>query len=126
MGILLPNLHKFRSFDKNITGDFMRKYTIFALICLCALLLVFSFYYKDSDKKQNIENSKKPTNYSQMYTLIYENGTVNLYKNGEFIRNYKNISVTDLPLTDRDNLLSGIKIKTMDEVTQIVEDFDGN
>ena len=124
MNILLQKAYKTSPSVQNIIGDFMRKYTIFALICLFALLLLFTYFYKD--KKQNENDITKLNQNSADYMLIYENGTVNLYKNNELIRNYESIEVAELPLTDRDNLSSGIKIKTIDEVRQIIEDFDGN
>lgn len=124
MDIFPRKMHKIRHFGKNITGDFMRKYTIFALICLCTLLILFTFYYNDKNKSN--QNNNTPNENEYVYTLISEDGTVNLYKGTEFVKNYSNIIVTDLPLTDRDNLISGIKLKTMDEVMRIIEDFDGN
>lgn len=123
MDFLLQNLYKVCFIDKNIIGDFMRKYTIFALICLFTLLLLLAFYYNNKEKdSQHIP--QEPI--SQTYTLIFENGTVNLYKNNQLLKRYENISFDSLPLTDRDNLSSGINLKTMEDVMQIIEDFDGN
>ncbi len=99
----------------------MRKlYSLFAIICLTAFLFVVYDYY---NKKNNTNYAKEqPKLY---YTLIEVDNAVNLYYGNEFIKRYPSIVVSTLPLTDRDNLKSGMHFESFDEVTQIIEDFDG-
>lgn len=61
----------------------------------------------------------------ESYVLKSVNNVVGLYKNEQLIKVYENISVNNLPLTDKDNLLSGIKLNSLDDVTAIIEDLDG-
>ena len=67
----------------------------------------------------------KNNNLPESYILKSVNNVVGLYKNEQLIKVYENISVNTLPLTDKDNLLSGIKLNSLDDVTAIIEDLDG-
>ena len=99
----------------------MRKnYTLFATIILLTLLLLFYRIYSERIEKAKID---KPLNNN--YTLISIDGRVSLYRDNELIQIYDNINPNSLPLQDRDNLKSGIKIKSIEEAAQLIEDFDG-
>ncbi len=91
------------------------KYTVFSVFCLLIILLLIFLFYLQS--KNNITH--------ETYILKSVNNVVGLYKNEELINVYENISINTLPLTDKDNLLSGIKLNSLDEVTAIIEDLDG-
>lgn len=62
---------------------------------------------------------------STNYTLININGTVRLYRDEILIEIYDNINPNSLPLTDQDNLRSGIRLNSVAEAQQLIEDFDG-
>ena len=99
----------------------MRKnYALFATIILLTLLLLFYRIYSERIEKAKID---KPLNNN--YTLISIDGRVSLYRDNELIQIYDNINPNSLPLQDQDNLKSGIKLQSLEEATQIIEDFDG-
>lgn len=99
----------------------MRKnYALFATIILLTLLLLLYRIYSERIEKAKID---KPLNNN--YTLISIDGRVSLYRDNELIQIYDNINPNSLPLQDRDNLKSGIKLQSLEEATQIIEDFDG-
>lgn len=97
-----------------------KKYTIFSLIVLIVLLILFYRIY--SEKINERENQKIINN---NYTLININGSVRLYRDDILIQIYDNINPNSLPLTDQDNLKSGIKLESISEAQQLIEDFDG-
>ncbi|MBE6805803.1 MAG: hypothetical protein E7526_04720 [Ruminococcaceae bacterium] len=97
-----------------------RIYSIFALIAVCAVFLTISNYFRD----KAVEKSSTPPK-PQNYLLIAEQETVNLYYGDILLKTYDGIVADSLPATDRDNLKSGIILKSYDEVMSIVEDFDG-
>lgn len=97
-----------------------RKYTIFALICLFVLLiLIYRFY---SEKINNAHLNRQIDN---NYTLINIDGSVRLYRNETLIQIFDTVNPYSLPLQDQDNLKTGIKIKSVEEAMQLIEDFDG-
>lgn len=59
------------------------------------------------------------------YTLISINNSVRLYRDDILIQIYDNINPNTLPLTDQDNLRSGIKLNSVKEAQELIEDFDG-
>ena len=97
-----------------------RKYTIFALIVLFTLMILFYRFYTEK-----ITERETQKNISNNYPLINLNGSVRLYRDDILIQIYDNINPNSLPLTDRDNLNSGIKLKSVAEAQQLIEDFDG-
>lgn len=97
-----------------------RKYTIFALIVLLTLLiLIYRFYsekIKEAEKKERITDN---------YILINIDGVVHLFRDDIIIQVYDTVNPYTLPLQDQDNLKSGIKVKSVEEAAQLIEDFDG-
>ena len=59
------------------------------------------------------------------YTLINIDGSVRLYREETLIQIFDNVNPFSLPLQDQDNLRSGIKVKSINEALQLIEDFDG-
>ena len=97
-----------------------RKYTVFALICLFILLiLVYRFY------SEKINNAHLNREMNDNYTLINIDGSVRLYREETLIQIFDNVNPFSLPLQDQDNLRSGIKVKSINEALQLIEDFDG-
>ena len=97
-----------------------RKYTIFSLICLFVLLiLIYRFY------SEKINNAHINRQIDDNYTLINVDGSVRLYRNETLIQIFDTVNPYSLPLQDQDNLRSGIKIKSVEEAVQLIEDFDG-
>ncbi len=100
----------------------MRKiYTIFALICLCAIFLTLTNYYKDYS---NNYSTKQPDITMETYVLKSNGESVNLYFGDSIIKTYQ-IPVSTLPETDRDNLKTGIVINSYEDALSLIEDFDG-
>ncbi len=97
-----------------------KNYALFAVIIVLTILLLFYRIYSEKIEKARID---KPLNNN--YTLINIDGSVRLYRDNELIQIYDNINPNSLPLQDRDNLKSGIKLKNIEEATQLIEDFDG-
>lgn len=109
-------MNKINNLVKNSNGDFMyKKYTLFAVLCLFLLAVVLFDYYHD--KTQNTTD--------EYYVLKSVDDVLTLYKGERFVRCY-DVDTNVLPLTDQDNLKSGIILPDMAAVTQIIEDFDGN
>ncbi len=97
-----------------------RKYTIFALIVLFTLLiLIYRFY------TEKINEAEKKERITDNYTLINIDGKVHLYRDDIIIQIYDTVNPYSLPLQDQDNLKSGIKVKSVEEAAQLIEDFDG-
>lgn len=97
-----------------------KKYLIFSLIALTAVTVLIINFYKTKKYKLNYENP--PT--EEYYVLKSEEKTLKLYKNNNLIETY-NINPQILPLTDQDNLRTGIILYSMNEVRELLEDFDG-
>ena len=97
-----------------------RVYTLFALICLCAVFLTLTNYYKNTKESIEQKTSEEPK-----YLLILESSGVNLYYDNIHLKTYEGIVPEVLPPTDRDNLKSGIVLNDYDSVLSIIEDFDG-
>lgn len=102
----------------------MRKFTNwFAIVCIFIIMIVLAQFCcpKQSVQTDNIKINSSADN---SYILKSESGILKLYKSNKLIKTY-NISDSSLPLTDRDNLKSGIKLKNYEDVLKIIEDFDG-
>ncbi len=99
-----------------------RRYILFFMVCLFAFLLLITQYNKE--KISNILNQENTAN-KHSYVLKTVNGTVGLYQDNELVRLYENIVVATLPLMDRDNLNTGIKLDSLNDLNRIIEDFDG-
>ncbi len=99
-----------------------RRYILFFMVCVFTFLLLFTQYNKG--KITNILDEGYTAN-KHSYILRTVNGTVGLYDNNELIKIYENIVVSTLPLIDRDNLNTGIKLNDLEELRKIIEDFDG-
>ncbi len=113
------NKHILNINAKNNLGDYMRKFKLLYFIaCFAAILSVTCSYYNGKI------NSLKTNSYSG-YTLRIKNNTVCLFKGDEIIEQYDTIDYTSLPLTDIDNLKSGIKVESIEKVYELIEDFDG-
>ncbi len=96
-----------------------KKYTLFAILVCVTICTVLLTYYSDKKAKNQIENQES------FYVLKSENDILTLYKGERFVRCY-DVNTTLLPLTDQDNLRSGIILPDMAAVISAVEDFDGN
>lgn len=92
------------------------------MVCVFAFLLLITQYNKG--KITNILNEENIAN-KHNYVLRSVNDTVGLYDNNKLIKIYENIVVSTLPLIDRDNLNTGIKLNNLDDLRKIIEDFDG-
>ncbi len=99
-----------------------RIYTLFALICLCALFLTLTNYYREN--KEKIAKTE-PEQKSDTYLLISEDETVRLYYGKVLLKTYNNIVLSALPPIDRDNLKSGMILENYEDVQSLIEDFDG-
>ena len=97
-----------------------KKYTIFALVVLFVLLILIYRFFKEKMNEADIDRT-----INNNYTLISINGSVRLYRDDILIQIYDNINPGSLPLSDQDNLKSGIKLKSVSEAQQLIEDFDG-
>lgn len=92
-----------------------KKYTLFAVLCLFLLAVVLFDYYTDKTQKTTDE----------FYVLKSVNEVLTLYKGEKLVRCY-DVDTNILPLTDQDNLKSGIVLPDLEAVSQIIEDFDAN
>ena len=97
-----------------------KKYTIFALVSVFVILMLIYGIFKEKLNQARLENSVNDN-----YTLISINNSVRLYRDDILIQIYDNINPSTLPLTDQDNLRSGIKLKSVKEAQELIEDFDG-
>ncbi len=95
-----------------------KKYTFFAIVVCLSLCAVLIDYYS-----KTITDTKNNT--ADYYILKSENDILALYKGKTFIRNY-DLNTSTLPLTDQDNLKSGIFLEDMSAVISTIEDFDVN
>ncbi len=99
------------------------KYTAFSILCITALATLLVIYSAENKLIQNDVPDTSVTQTTQPeYILKSENNKISLYQDGNFIKSY-DISPVSLPLTDQDNLRSGIKLKTYSDVISIIEDF---
>ncbi len=97
-----------------------KNYALFLVIILLTFLLLFYRIYSEKMESARIDKTL-----SNNYTLISIDGRVKLFRDDELIQIYDNINPNSLPLQDRDNLKSGIKLESIEEATQLIEDFDG-
>ncbi len=111
-----------RKFSHNIRGEIMRRLAlIFAFICIFAMISMFINYGKGFKNEQvKIVNPQKIIN--EEYILKSQQNKLYLYKSNKLIKHY-DISPATLPLTDQDNLRTGIRLSSYEEVLSIIEDF---
>ncbi|MBR7070966.1 MAG: BofC C-terminal domain-containing protein, partial [Clostridia bacterium] len=57
--------------------------------------------------------------------LVQRNGSILLVKNQNILEEFHDISLENLPVKDRMELEKGIKVSSMEEAMQRIEDFDG-
>lgn len=96
---------------------------LYAFVCLFAFLaLLIQYNYTENKPNNHTQTAEK--NNSSSYILKSEDNTLKLYKSNKVIKSY-NISPSSLPLTDQDNLRTGIVLDTYEDVLSIIEDFDG-
>lgn len=115
-------LYIFYNLPNNNHGDIMRKeYTFFSFICFILIGLTVFSYYLGKNYKENTTVPEIKT----AYVMKLEDGSVNLYLGNVFIETINEIDPHNLPLTDIDNLKSGIILNSYDEVQSLIEDFDG-
>lgn len=108
----------------NTCGDTMKRIVlIYALLCIFTLMIVLTQYNFNSNVLPDNE-VKILRNSSSDYVLRSENNKLQLYKANKKIKSF-DISPAHLPLTDQDNLRSGIILESYDDVLKIIEDFDG-
>ena len=96
-------------------------YILFSLIGLCAIFMTITNFFNSQANNKTLAIPPEQNH----YLLIEENDAVNLYYGDVLVKTYKDIIVDALPITDRDNIKSGIILKNYDDVLSIIEDFDG-
>lgn len=96
-------------------------YILFSLIGLCAIFMTITNFFNSQANNKTLATPPEQNH----YLLIEENDAVNLYYGDVLVKTYKDIIVDALPITDRDNIKSGIILKNYDDVLSIIEDFDG-
>ena len=96
-------------------------YILFSLIGLCAIFMTITNFFNSQANNKTLDTPPEQNH----YLLIEENDAVNLYYGDVLVKTYKDIIVDALPITDRDNIKSGIILKNYDDVLSIIEDFDG-
>ncbi len=100
------------------------KRIIVAYFLVCSVILASLIIKIDYGKNNQTEITKAtPKDTKQEYILKSDGNTVKLYKAGKYIKTY-NISPSSLPLTDQDNLRSGIILEDYSAVLSLIEDFD--
>ncbi|MBQ0083341.1 MAG: hypothetical protein KBS52_01045 [Clostridiales bacterium] len=100
-----------------------RMVCLYALLCIFSLMIVLAQYNSNKSVPENfdIKIAKSPVN---TYVLRSDGEKLKLYKSDKIIKTY-DITPSSLPLTDQDNLKSGIILENYDDVLKIIEDFDG-
>lgn len=83
-------------------------------------VLIAAFSLTSSIMLEKIENSQE-----KRYVLKeYENEIV-LYENEKIIKKYNDVSVSALPIRDRNDLEKGISVKNEAEAELFIENYDG-
>ena len=59
------------------------------------------------------------------FVLKYSDGTVTLFDGDNIIETFSEVNFSTLPPSDREILCEGIEFDRIDEVYQLIEDFDG-
>lgn len=57
--------------------------------------------------------------------LKYSQGLVNLYKGETVIDTFYEVNIDNLPPSDKQSLLDGITINSIEDAYRLIEDFDG-
>lgn len=71
------------------------------------------------------ENNSEKTESSITYVLKYDDGNVSLFEDNTIVETFNEINIDMLPQADRQNLYDGIVLNSIDEVYELIEDFDG-
>lgn len=66
------------------------------------------------------------SNSSSSYVVREYNGKIGIFQQkNNVLQETLNVRVSDLPILDRQRLLSGIVVQDDEQLSQIIEDFDG-
>ena len=117
----------------------LSKHRLLKLVTSIILLTLVSYVFLNVFNKSNvyaaaqtretysekINNAHLNRQIDNNYTLINIDGSVRLYRNETLIQIFDTVNPYSLPLQDQDNLKTGIKIKSVEEAMQLIEDFDG-
>ncbi len=97
-----------------------KKYTILSLIVAAAIVFILAVIL--------LTRSLSPAPASSApegYLLKAYGNAVALYENGELVEVYRDVVLSNLPLTDRTLLNEGIQADSMEQINQLLEDYDG-
>lgn len=97
----------------------MNKKGLVLIACLIVVIsLATSAYFTNKDNTGDSEPSS-------FYVLRVKDDHIAAYKNEKEIESFPSVNYYSLPEYDRNQLKKGITFETMEEIYQIVEDFDG-
>lgn len=93
--------------------------TVIATVILCAVLLTVST--SAGATADAVSSSPEELN----FTLLAYGGAVALFDDEELLEVYDDIVLNALPPADRTALEEGIAIKSFEQLSALLEDFDG-
>lgn len=101
------------------------KYLLATLMIMTSVLfgvqVINSPSPQEADEKREL-SSESP---SVKFVLKYHEGSVSLFEGEEIIETFGEVNYSALPYADRESLDNGIVFDTIDEVYELIEDFDG-
>lgn len=86
--------------------------SVLAAICLITGAIIIGLLFRNQPQQDK-------------YVLASYRNTVALFKNGEVVEVYNDVVLSSLPKCDQDMFSKGIEIKNTDEVSSLLEDYDG-
>lgn len=95
-----------------MSGSKKAMIAVLAAVCLIIGAMIISFFLKKESEPDK-------------YILAAYRNTVALFKNGEIVEVYDDVVLSSLPKIDRDMFSKGIEITDTDQVSSLLEDYDG-
>ena len=95
-----------------------KKVLVLAACLIIVISLVLSIYFINKGSDDDIK-------YETDYILKVKEDHVAVYKDEKEIESFPTVNYHSLPEYDRNQLKNGMTFKTLEEVYQIIEDFDG-
>lgn len=86
---------------------------IATIASLITMILVFSFNDFSASGEEN-----------RQYVLKSHGDYLALYYGDDIVEVYDNIVISSLPVFDREQFLSGVKINNIEDINEILEDFE--
>ena len=101
------------------------KYLLATLMIMTSVLFGVQVINSPSPQEADEKRELSSESSSVKFVLKYHEGSVSLFEGEDIIETFGEVNYSTLPYADRESLENGIEFDTIDEVYELIEDFDG-